>query len=304
MNHDELRTLFQDYCRSVLHYSPHTVVAYGHDIEHFAAFLTREDFGGFDQVTPRVAKFYVATLSDAFNGKSIARKISTLRSFYHYLIKQDLCTSHPFVDVALPRSEKKLPRFVYPEEIDALLESIDTSTDKGMRDHLLMETLYMTGIRVSELCAMRFRDLNLSSRTVLIHGKGQKDRLVPLGVRLVEDLKDWFIGARGNIVKQEDHDAVFVNMRGKPLTERGVRHIVQAVLDDSSTHLHLTPHTLRHTFASHLLSRGADLRSVQALLGHASISTTQIYTGIAKEDLRKAYMNAHPRSGKKTDGKT
>ncbi|TVP93981.1 MAG: tyrosine recombinase XerC [Acholeplasmatales bacterium] len=299
MNHEELKTLFQDYCRSVRHYSTHTVVAYGQDIEHFAAFLTREDFGGFDQVTPRVAKFYVATLGDDFTGRSIARKISTLRSFYHYMLKQDLCTTHPFIDIALPRSEKKLPRFVYPEEIDAVFKSIDTSTDKGKRDYVLLETLYMTGIRVSELCAMRFRDLNLSGRTVLIHGKGQKDRLVPLGVRLVEALQDWFIGPRGNLVKQADHDVVFVNMRGRPLTERGVRHIVEAVLDASSTHLHITPHTLRHTFASHLLSRGADLRSVQALLGHASISTTQIYTGIAKEDLRKAYMAGHPRSGKK-----
>lgn len=301
MTNKQLVTLFQDYCMSILRYSEHTMTAYTHDIEDFIDFLIREDFDNLTDVSSRVAKFYVSDMAERFSSRTIARKVSTLRSFYHFLVKESIIKHHPFLDVKLPKVSHTLPKFVYPEEIEALFKSIDTSTDKGKRDYLILEMLYSSGIRVSELCALKQRDLDLKNRTMLVHGKGQKDRLVPIGKRLDALLSSYYLGARPNIMKHKDHPYVFVNTQGDPITTRGIRYIIKALIEASSTYLNITPHTLRHTFASHLLSKGADLRSVQALLGHASISSTQIYTEISKEDLKKKYLAAHPRARRNDD---
>ena len=301
MTNKELITLFVDYCVSILRFSDHTVVAYKHDIEDLVDFIIRESFDDLTDVSSRVAKFYVSDASERFGNRTIARKVSTLRSFYHFLVKENIMTHHPFLDIKLPKVHRSLPKFVYPEEIKTLFDTVDRKTDKGLRDALLLETLYATGIRVSELCALKLRDVHLKEKTMLVHGKGQKDRIVPLGERVIELYEAYIFGSRANLMKKKDHQAVFVNTKGDPLTTRGVRYIVKMIVEESSTYLKVTPHTLRHTFASHLLSRGADLRSVQALLGHESISSTQIYTEISKEDLKERYLAAHPRARRKDD---
>lgn len=263
------------------------------------AFLQREDLGTLQNSSSRTAKFYMSELNSKFTSKSSARKISTLRSFFQFLVEEDFIEKHPFLEVKLPKVDKHLPGFIYPEEIEAILHSVNTSTDQGQRDLLILEMLYATGLRVSELTALKLKDIRKDDRTMLVHGKGQKDRLVPMSHHLLEQLSYYLITTRKNIMKKKDHKYIFVNMKGDPLTDRGVRYIIKQILNASSTFLNITPHTLRHTFASHMISNGADLRSVQELLGHAHISTTQIYTQISKEDLKRRYLEAHPRARKK-----
>ena len=296
MTNKEMIILFTDYLDAVLRYTPHTIKAYRQDLKDFAQFLDREAFGTFDSVSVRIAKFYLADMRERFNPKTSARKISTLKTFYTFLIKSAIITTNPFAEVKGPTQAKRLPTIVYPDEIEAIIDSIDATKDKGKRDKLIIETLYATGMRVSELCMVKTYDINLEKRTIHVHGKGGKDRLVPMSKRLVKNMEIYLYGPRKNVMKHNDHDVVFVNMQGNALSTRGIAYIVNTVLDQSTTHLKITPHTLRHTFASHLLSSGADLRSVQSLLGHEHITSTQIYTAVSKEDLKKAYLKAHPRS--------
>jgi len=301
MKDNELRILFCDHLRGIKRYSQATVSAYSSDLEDFKAFLKREDLGTFLTVSRRVAKFYVSELSGRFSASTVARKISTLRSFYHFLIEEELTEAHPFLEVRLPKQRRNLPAFIYPEDLEVLFESVDLTTDKGLRDFLILEMLYSTGIRVSELCGLKLRDIDLANRTLMIHGKGAKDRIVPLGERIVELLRDYLLSTRKNLLKKESHQSLFVNLRGQPLSTRGVRYILNALIEKAGSLHQMTPHTIRHTFASHLLSNGADLRSVQEMLGHAHISSTQIYTEISKEDLKRRYMDAHPRARKNHD---
>ena len=301
MNNDQFIDAFYDFLTGIKRYSEATAEAYMSDLRAFDAFLNREDFGLFTNVSRRVAKFYVAELSDHYQARSIARKISTLRSFYHHLIEENHMDVHPFLEVKLPRPGKALPKFVYPEEIDSIMASIDMSSDKGMRDYTIIEALYASGMRVGELVQLKVSDVNLEQKTMRLHGKGNKDRIIPIGERLSDTLDTYIQRSRHALVrkKDKDHKMIFVNMHGNPLTTRGVRYILKEILTHAGSMLNMSPHTLRHTFASHLLSNGADLRSVQEMLGHSSISSTQIYTDISKKDLRDKYMNAHPRAKKK-----
>jgi integrase/recombinase XerC len=301
MNNDQLIDAFYDFLTGIKRYSEATAEAYMSDLRAFDAFLNREDFGLFTNVSRRVAKFYVAELSDHYQARSTARKISTLRSFYHHLIEENHMDVHPFLEVKLPRPGKALPKFVYPEEIDSIMASIDMSSDKGMRDYTIIEALYASGMRVGELVQLKVSDVNLEQKTMRLHGKGNKDRIIPIGERLSDTLDTYIQRSRHALVrkKDKDHKMIFVNMHGNPLTTRGVRYILKEILTHAGSMLNMSPHTLRHTFASHLLSNGADLRSVQEMLGHSSISSTQIYTDISKKDLRDKYMNAHPRAKKK-----
>ena len=296
MSDEQILQLFIDYLLGIKHYSNQTAIAYKHDCEDLIMFLRRENLGSIQDVSNRIAKFYISDLSGRVQPKSMARKISTLRTFYHFLVIENIVRTHPFLEVKLPKVKKKLPQFVYPEDLEAIFQSIDQTDAKGIRDYTILEMLYATGIRVSELANLTLKDVRFEDRTILVHGKGQKDRLVPLSERLSEQLKSYLILTRNNLIKKKTHKALFVNLKGDPLTARGVRYIVHQILLESSSFLKITPHTLRHTFASHLLSNGADLRSVQEMLGHAHISSTQIYTAVAKEDLKQQYLKAHPRA--------
>ncbi len=301
MSDKELITLFEDHLKAIKRYSLETAKAYIHDLMDFHQFLDREDLGDFLQVSSRISKFYVAECSSRFSSKSVARKISTLRSFYHFLIEEELVETHPFLEVRLPKHQKHLPKFIYPEDIEKLFESIDIHEDKGQRDFTILELLYATGMRVGELVQIKLKDIDFDKRLIKVHGKGSKERFIPIGERLREVLKDYLLSARPNILKKNDHSMLLINMQGKPLTTRGVRYILNDIIHRAGTLYDLTPHTLRHTFASHLLSSGADLRSVQEMLGHSHISSTQIYTEISKEDLKKRYLDAHPRAVKKNE---
>ena len=299
MRNQELIERFRDYLLGVRAYNETTASAYIADLHDFTRFLDKEELGSLKSVSSRVAKFYAGALSERFQPASVSRKLSTLRSFYHFLLEEAVVDAHPFLEVKFPRRKKKLPRFVYPEDIEMLFDTIDLDSSRGQRDLALLETLYASGVRVGECVRLRTRDLSFEKRTLLVHGKGSKDRIIPMGERLSDTLRTYLFSARKNLMKKKDHPYLFVNLRGDPITARGVRHVLNELIKKAGSYHKITPHTLRHTFASHLLSRGADLRSVQEMLGHSHISSTQIYTQVSKEDLKKHYMNAHPRARKK-----
>lgn len=302
MTNQEVIILFKDYLDIERHYSPYTITSYIDDIFSLVHFLDREQFGDLRTVTSRIARFYTATLHEDYKPKTIARKISSLRSFYNFLNREELTKENPFLDVELPKKEKKLPQFIYPKEIESLFNSINTSKPLGKRDMLILEFLYGTGVRVGELCSIRLKDIDFYQNLVLIHGKGSKDRYTPIHNLLSKSLQDYILTTRNDFLKRaqnKENDTLFLNFKGTSLSQRGVRLIIKRIIDNSEETFNLSPHTLRHTFATHLLNNGADLRSVQELLGHAHLSSTQIYTQVSKEKLKESYMEAHPRAKRK-----
>jgi len=297
-NHSVIES-FTAFLEGERNYSNHTLTSYLTDIDHLLAFLKNEQFGELLHVSPRIARFYVATLHEHYQPKSIASKISSLRTLYAFLLEEELVKENPFIDIDLPKQGKKLPQFIYPEEIEHLFQAIDTSTVLGRRNYLILEFLYGTGCRVQELCDIKLSDIDYFQDVVLIHGKGSKDRYVPLHKRLIDELTEYVLTTRKDLLKQHTTNALILNNRGNPITSRGIRMIIHNILLQSGENLKVSPHTLRHTFATHLLNNGADLRSVQELLGHASLSSTQIYTKVSKETLKDSYMKAHPRAKRK-----
>lgn len=293
--------LFKDYLQNEKGYSEHTITSYLDDINTLVHFLNNEQFGDLLTVSSRIARFYVASLHEHYAPSSIARKISSLRSLYHFLVQDRLIKENPFNDVELPKKEKRLPKFIYPEEIKTILNSVHTDNILGKRNKLILELLYGTGIRVSELCNIKLQDIDFSQELILIHGKGQKDRYVPIHQTLVKALQTYIITTRHDFTKKRKditQKFLFFNNKGTRLTERGVRLIINKIMIESGESLKISPHTLRHTFATHILNNGADLRSVQELLGHSHLSSTQIYTNVTKEKLKEEYMKAHPRAKK------
>ena len=220
-----------------------------------------------------------------------------MRSFYKYLAREKIIDDNPFTLVSMPKAEKRLPGFFYEEELEMLFDSCKTDTPLGIRNKAILELLYGTGIRVGECCSIRLKDIDFYMSTMLIHGKGHKERYVPFGSFAHDQLEDYIRNARPVLLNgAEDHGYLFVNFRGGRLTPRGLRGILNKLLEESSLQGKIHPHKLRHTFATHLLNNGADMRTVQELLGHAFLSSTQIYTHVTNEHLRKTYMSSHPRA--------
>ncbi|SFP07146.1 tyrosine recombinase XerC [Salibacterium halotolerans] len=278
-----------------------TIDAYRKDLEDYFRFLQTEGIQNPLDVDMNVARLYLTRLFDEQYGRSsAARKISVLRTFYRYVKKEGQMETNPFASSSLPKKQKKLPRFLYEKELEALLDSFDIEKDLDQRDLALFELLYATGLRVSEMCRLEEQHLDEDLGTILVHGKGDRERYVPVGSFAMEALDHYRRHARRRLVQKNggDTSVLFLNNKGTPLTDRGIRYIVNKRVKDVSATLQLSPHDLRHTFATHLLNQGADLRSVQQLLGHANLSTTQIYTHVTKDRLRDVYNNAHPRSEK------
>ena len=237
-------------------------------------------------------------LYDRYEMTSISRMISSLRAFYNFLIKNELTDENPFAYVQLKRHPRSLPRFFYEKEMTALFEATEGDTQMLIRDRALLESLYGTGMRVSECTGLKMESVDLTNKKMLLHGKGDKDRLVPFGSYCQEALQRYFEQTRTPLMEKyhRDHDLVFVNHYGNPLTPAGVAYILKQIVKRSSLHTSIHPHELRHTFATHLMSNGADLRAVQELLGHSSLSTTQIYTHVTPEHLQRDYRKFFPRA--------
>ncbi len=288
---------FADYLINERNFSEHTCSAYLIDLKRLAAFLEKRDIPGPEAFNRHDARAFLMELeSGGLSRKSIARKISCFRSFYSYLIKKKLARSNPWAAVSLPKLPKKLPGFLYPEEIEALMDSPDLKSPAGLRDKAILETLYASGMRVSELVKLNLSDIDKDDGEILVSGKGSKERIVLIGSSAIVSIKDYVRYGRPKLASKSGGRALFLGRFGGRITTRSVERMIQKYLRRSGITKKITPHSLRHSFATHMLERGADLRTVQELLGHASLSTTQIYTHITKERLKNVYEKAHPRA--------
>jgi integrase/recombinase XerC len=292
---------FLEYLQIEKNYSKYTIVCYEQDINLFVEFLKEESIEGIQDVTYSDVRLFLTKLYEKSDSKrSVARRISSLRSFYRFLLRENFVKENPFTLVSLPKKEHKNPNFLYKEEVERLFEVSDLTTPTGQRDQAILEMLYATGIRVGECARIHLSDIDFTVQIILIHGKGNKQRYVPFGSYAQKALETYIKDGRKELLKKAPSDmntkALFLNHRGGPLTPRGIRLVIDRLMKKTSQPTRVSPHTLRHTFATHLLNEGADLRTVQELLGHEHLSTTQIYTHVTKDRLRTIYMNHHPRA--------
>ena len=296
MTGDRLLASFLRYLTVERGLSPNTLEAYGRDLKRFEESLR----GG--RITLRNARrqdllTHVRSLRTAgLSPKSVARAINSLRMLYRFLLAEGEVRSDPTADLDVPRNWKSLPRFLTFQEVDRLLSAPDPARPLGIRDLAMLEVLYATGIRVSELISLRLEDLNLEVGYLSCMGKGSKERIVPLGRKAIERLHQYLRDVRPVLLKREESQFLFTNRNGSKMSRQGFWKILKAYGAAAGIPRRLSPHTLRHSFATHLLEHGADLRSVQMMLGHADISTTQIYTHVNRERLRRIYHDFHPRA--------
>lgn len=291
--------LFIEYLQIEKNYSQYTIVCYQRDVEQFFEFMNEQGIHHLHEVTYNDVRLYLTKLYERKqSSRSISRKISSLRSFYKFLLREKKVKENPFALVALPKKEQKIPNFLYEQELERLFYVNDVNTAIGQRNQAILELLYATGVRVSECCHIQLSDIDFSVSTILIHGKGNKQRYVPFGRFAKEALERYIHHGRRELLQKAKsaHAYLFVNARGNPLTPRGVRYILDEIVKKAALTQNISPHVLRHTFATHLLNEGADMRTVQELLGHAHLSSTQVYTHVTKDRLRHIYLHTHPRA--------
>jgi integrase/recombinase XerC len=297
---------FLSYLEHERNFSEHTVRCYATDLAYFSAFLLGPEAGpGGEEsddfsrrlkaVTPVDLRAYLAELRRAeYSRATVARKIATLRSFYKFLAREGLVERNPVKVIRTPRQEKRLPKFLTPADIERLLATPSGDDILSLRDTAMLEVLYSTGIRVSELVGANLEDIDTFGECIRVRGKGRRERLSPLGSFALKALERYLeVRARSDV---RDAKAVFVNRHGQRLSSRSVRRKLSKYLVAAGLDPNVSPHTLRHSFATHMLERGADLRAVQELLGHRSLSTTQIYTHVTAGRLKEVYETAHPRA--------
>lgn len=285
---------FINYLRVERNASKHTVTNYSTDLAAFAAFLGDRDISSVDHLTLR--RFLADMRSKNYSKRTVARKLAALRTFFKFLYREGHIKTNPITAVMTPKLDKKLPKFLDVVKVERLINSPDGDTVPGLRDRAIFETLYSTGIRVSELVGIDSDDVDFISGVVKVLGKGAKERMVPIGDTALTAIRKYIDKRAAEKARVRDKHAVFLNKNGTRLTDRSVRRIVDKYIRACAIEEKISPHSLRHSFATHLLDRGADLRSVQELLGHMNLSTTQIYTHVTMERLKAVYDKAHPRA--------
>jgi integrase/recombinase XerC len=272
--------------------SSHTVTNYKIDLKNFSEAIKDKPI---DEVTHLDVRLFLAKMKEKnFSKRSVARKMATLRSFFKFLYREGFIKSSPAASLLTPKIEKKLPLFLSADDAVKLLESPDVTDDMGLRDKAILETLYSTGIRVSELCGLDKEDIDFISGVLKVYGKGKKERLVPIGDKALRSIRTYFEKIKVSDINEKK--PTFINKSKRRITDRAVRRIVDKYIRKTSLNENISPHSLRHSFATHMLDRGADLRSVQELLGHANLSTTQIYTHVTTDRLKAIYEKVHPRA--------
>jgi integrase/recombinase XerC len=287
--------MFFEYLQAERGVSPHTLAAYEDDLRDYAQFLegTGCDFAAVDHLVIR--RFLGSLLDRGLSKRSAARKLACLRSFYKFLRRKGLVDSVPTAIVASPRLERRLPQFLEEDAVAEVLARPDRSTPVGMRDAAILELFYSTGMRLSELLALRPSDVDLTGETVKVTGKGSKQRIIPFGRKAGEALRGWMAVRPHMLGNIQNPGTVFISVRGKRMTPKGVNRLVNCYIGAVAQLQQRSPHILRHTFATHLVNRGADLQAVRELLGHESLSTTQIYTHVGIDRLKHVYAQAHPK---------
>lgn len=297
---------FLKYLKSERQYSADTIRAYQEALKEFQQFLTISEDAEYEftQVDQLAVEAYMSDLYDKdYAWNSISQKVSAMRSFYNFLEKNEEISINPFEFVQLKKHNNQLPRFFYQNELQELFQAVELNKDPQMRlrDQALLEVLYGTGIRVSECAGLTIQTVDLQQKVMLIQGKGNKQRYVPFGKYAQEALRKYYTDSRRPVMTKNDqhHQAVFINHRGTALTTRGIEYVLDQIVKRSSLTTSIHPHMLRHTYATDLLNNGADLRTVQELLGHSSLSSTQLYTHITKEHLLRDYNSFFPRTSTK-----
>lgn len=292
---------FLDYLSVERNASQHTQRAYQGDIKHFLEYL-RRDKKSLRQVDYRLLRRYLATLNTLeFNRSSIARKLSSIRTFFEYLRKEDYLKKNPASLITSPKLESKLPKVVVEEKIEKLIAAPGKSL-LGQRNRAILEVLYGTGIRVSEMVGLDTKDIDFNRRQLKVLGKGYKERIIPLGSKALEAVTLYLDTGREKLSVRAKkpgslyRDALFLSKNGRRLTSVGVRNILLKYVKEIALNQRVSPHMLRHSFATHLLEGGADLKTVQELLGHVDLKSTQIYTHVSKKRLKEVYKKAHPRA--------
>lgn len=286
---------FIDHLRLAKRVSEHTLRAYSSDVNALLAFA--EDAGcDIDQTLIR--RYLVHMQKDGGARSSVARRIAAFRSFFKYLVKREIIELDPTEGLRAPKQPRRLPKVVSEELIEHLMNAPDARTPTGLRDRAILETLYATGLRVSELLGLKVQDIDVRSDEISVIGKRNKERLVLVGSRAVDALSCYIDHGRPKLAanNQKPPDSLFLGYRGTSMVPSSIQRIVSKHVEQVSSTLKISPHTLRHSFATHLMNHGADLRSVQELLGHESVVTTQIYTHVSRERLKEVYDRAHPRA--------
>jgi len=278
-------------------YSKETTENYTIDLYLFLNYCKNNKLSKFSNITYNDLRKYLVYLSKEkkYSNKSISRHISSLHSLYNYLIDEGVLENNPMNLINSPKKELRLPVYLTSNELEDIINTPDKSKKVGKRDVLILEMFYSTGIRLSELVNIKIGDIDFINKKIKILGKGSKERYVLYGDRCKEYLEDYINNARKYYLK-EPSDYLFLNQHGNVLTTSGIEYLVKKILKQSGTNVKLTPHVLRHTFATHMLNEGADLMTVKELLGHSDLSTTGIYTHVSNEHLRRTYLNAHPRA--------
>lgn len=277
--------------------STNTVASYHNDLKKFCQYLKLNKIVSFDKVTKQVVlDFLEAQTNKKIANASILRLITSLRKFFQYLIEEKIIDSNPLLLIDTPKKKTRLPEVLSLQEVDKLLQVPDTSKALGLRDRAMLEVMYATGLRVSEIANLRLADLHLELGIIQTIGKGQKERLVPIGDVAITWVGNYLKLSRPKLLKQKRNNYLFLNFHGSKLTRQGIWKNLKAQVRQAGIEKNVTPHTLRHSFATHILENGADLRIVQELLGHADISTTQLYTHLSKKRLSAIYNNTHPRA--------
>jgi len=287
---------YLDHLRVERALSPNTLEAYGRDLARLVVHAQGAKRSLLDLRQSDLTEFIGSLRAEGLSARSVARAVHALRGFFRFAVREGHLETDPMENLRAPRAFAALPRYLTPAQVEALLAAPDVVTARGLRDRAILEVLYATGLRVSELIGLRARDLDLEVGVLTCFGKGRKERLVPMGGEARRWVVRYLDDARPELAGERAAAELFLNHRGGRLTRMGLWGIVRRHAVTAGVQATLTPHVLRHSFATHLLERGADLRALQAMLGHADISTTQIYTHITRERLRKVYDQFHPRA--------
>jgi len=283
---------FLEYLQVIKKHSENTVINYKVDLVEFSEYVNNN----LTNITKDIVYSYLKHLYDTNTSKSsIARKLSSLRTFYNYLLKKEIIDINYFNSLKNPKKDNNLPKFVKEEDIDKMFSVPDTRTWIGKRNLLIIRMLYATGLRVSEMVNIKINDINIEDRTIIVLGKGSKERIVVFGYNTKDALEDYLNNGR-NKVDIKNSEYLFLNKDGNRLSDRYVRRIIDDIIIKASITMHVSPHMLRHTFATGMLNNGADLVSVKDLLGHVSLNTTSIYTHVSDEKIKEVYNMAHPRA--------
>jgi len=290
-----LVTLYLDYLTVEKGLSDNSLQAYASDLADYLAFLEKNKITDPAQADATVILAWLVYLTrQGLSARSRARHLISIRGLYKYLAAENLISSSPVKDIAIPKTGQSLPKIISVQDVDDLIQAADTQTPKGLRNIAMLEVMYGAGLRVSELINLKHQDLNLDTGLVRVMGKGSKERIVPIGTPARKAVKQWVETGRPRVLKLETSPYLFLARAGAPMTRQGFWKIVKKYALEAGL-FQVTPHTLRHSFATHLLEGGADLRSVQTMLGHSDISTTQIYTHISRDYLVRQHQEFHPR---------